>query len=75
MQAHITENGLTVEGSQGQIVAKPLITEVRQYKAAMDTIRARSSASAAGAALVAKRWSSRPAPPRGGRSDLDSSAG
>lgn len=56
-----------VEGSQGQPVAHPLVAEVRQYRrAALDTFRAigvdakGSSASAAGSALVQKRWSSRP---------------
>jgi hypothetical protein len=66
MQARIAEDGLMVAGSMGQQVAHPLIAEVRQYRrAALDAIKAlgldgRSGASAAGAALVAKRWSSRP---------------
>lgn len=67
MQARIDDDGLMVAGSQGQLVAHPLIAEVRQYrKAALDAIRAlglegRSSGSAAGAALAGKRWASRPA--------------
>lgn len=65
MQAQINADGLLATGSQGQTVAHPLISEVRQYrKEALATIRAlglttRSSASAAGAALVAKRWNNR----------------
>ncbi|GEB46927.1 hypothetical protein MTE01_28720 [Microbacterium testaceum] len=67
MQARIDADGLMVAGSMGQQVAHPLIAEVRQYRrAALDAIKAlgldgRSGASAAGAALVAKRWASRPA--------------
>lgn len=66
MQARIANDGLMVAGSMGQQVAHPLIAEVRQYRrAALDAIKAlgldgRSGASAAGAALVSKRWSSRP---------------
>lgn len=68
MQRQVDADGLTVEGSQGQKVAHPLISEVRQYrKEALATIRSlglttRSAASAAGAALVAKRWQNRGAP-------------
>ncbi|QDF14175.1 terminase small subunit [Microbacterium phage GardenState] len=68
MQSVIDADGYTVEGSMGQKVAHPLVAEVRQYRrASLDALKlagidARgSSASAAGAALVAKRWNSRPA--------------
>lgn len=67
MQKVIDADGRTVSGSMGQKVAHPLIAEVRQYrKAALDTIKAlglagNASASAAGAALVAKRYGARPA--------------
>lgn len=67
LQAKVDEDGLMVAGSMGQMVAHPLIAEVRQYrKAATDSLRAlgldgRSASSAAASALANKRWSSRPA--------------
>lgn len=67
MQEQIDTDGLMIAGSMGQMVAHPLVAEVRQYrKAAADAIRTlnlegRSSASAAGANLATKRWSGRPA--------------
>lgn len=65
MQAQADEEGLVVQGSQGQPVAHPLLSEVRLSRAsALSAIRAlglseRSAASAAGAALVGKRWDKR----------------
>ena len=67
MQVVIDADGYVVKGSQDQPVAHPLVAEVRQYrKQALDVIRSlelggRSAASAGGAALAGKRWSSRPA--------------
>jgi hypothetical protein len=67
MQAQADKEGLVVEGSQGQPVAHPLLSEVRLSRAAaLSAIRAlglseRSAASAAGAALVGKRWANRAA--------------
>lgn len=67
MQAQADEEGLVVSGSQGQPVAHPLLSEVRLSRAAaLSAIRAlglseRSAASAAGAALVGKRWANRAA--------------
>lgn len=67
MDKQVKADGLLVEGSMGQKVAHPLISEVRQYrKEALASLRAlgltaRSGASAAGAALASKRWANRPA--------------
>ena len=69
LQAQIDTDGLMVKGSMGQMVAHPLIAEVRQYrKAALDSLRSlgldgRSASSAAGSALANKRWASRPGAP------------
>ncbi len=67
MAAQADTEGLVVQGSQGQPVAHPLLSEVRLSRAAaLSAIRAlglseRSAASAAGAALVGKRWANRAA--------------
>lgn len=67
MAAQADTEGLVVQGSQGQPVAHPLLSEVRLSRAAaLSAIRAlglseRSAASAAGAALVGKRWANRQA--------------
>ena len=59
---------LTVRGSQGQPVANPLVTEIRQHRQTLkalttslklpdeDEARAPGDPSAAGRALVANRW-------------------
>jgi len=66
MQRQVDDDGLVVNGSQGQPVAHPLIAEIRQYRrAALESLRrvgleSRSAASSAAAALASKRWSSKP---------------
>ncbi len=70
MQAIVDAEGLTTTGSQSQLVAHPLLSEIRlsrvQAMAALKAlgISAPSSASAAGSALVAKRWARRGTPGR-----------
>ncbi len=70
MQLVIDAEGLTTTGSQGQLTAHPLLSEIRLSRVqAMAALRAlgvspASSASAAGSALVAKRWERRGTPGR-----------
>jgi hypothetical protein len=74
LQARVDEDGYVVKGSQGQPTAHPLLSEVRLNRVqAMSSLRAlgiarlQSAASAAGAALVAKRWQGRTPGVRAGR--------
>lgn len=70
-QLVIDADGLTITGSAGQTAAHPLLSEVRlsrvQAMAALKAIGLAThpvgSASAAGAALVSKRWQARGATP------------
>jgi hypothetical protein len=62
----VAADGYMVAGSQGQSVAHPLLSEIRlnrvQAMAALRALglaRGQSAASAAGAALVSKRWHGR----------------
>jgi hypothetical protein len=62
MQRRVDTDGLLVTGSQGQLVAHPLIAEVRQSRSkGLDALtrlglaRNQSNASRAGAALASKR--------------------
>jgi hypothetical protein len=62
MQRRVDDDGLLVPGSQGQLVAHPLIAEVRQSRSkGLDALtrlglgRNQSNASRAGAALASKR--------------------
>lgn len=68
LEAELDGAALTVKGSQGQPVANPLVTEIRQHRQVVkallgslklpdeDDARAPGDASAAGRALVANRW-------------------
>lgn len=66
LAARIAEDGLTIAGSTGQQVAHPLLAEERQRRTQADAalkslgLGMRSPASAAGAALAAKRHHRRP---------------
>lgn len=70
-QLVIDADGLTITGSAGQTAAHPLLSEVRLSRVqAMAALKALGlaahpvgSASAAGAALVAKRWQARGSTP------------
>ena len=74
MQERVDLDGLLTTGSQGQLVAHPLISEVRQARVqalaalkALGLARGQSGASQAGAALASKRWTGRTAGVRPGR--------
>ncbi len=65
-EALVRRDGLTSVGSMGQPTAHPLVAEVRQFRRealaalrALGLARGQSSASAAGAALAAKRHTGR----------------
>ena len=66
LDAQVTTDGRMIPGSSGQMVLHPAISESRLQRAAavaalkaLGIARGQSSASAAGAALVAQRWGGR----------------
>lgn len=68
LEATLVENGHMTTGSKGQLVVNPAISEVRALRrdafailrtAGVGVTKAATAASAAGAALVANRWTRR----------------
>jgi hypothetical protein len=64
LAAEQRQSDLMVKGSMGQLVASPLVTELRQHRATLASLvrqlklpdESASASSSAGAALAAKRW-------------------
>ncbi len=60
MEAKIAEDGLVVDGSQGQPVAHPLVAQVRLHRKSLTdllrTLTPDGSASNAGRSLAQKKW-------------------
>lgn len=63
LAAKVDDDGLMVSGSQGQLVAHPLLSEVRLNRVqglaalrALGLAKSQTAASAAAASLASKRW-------------------